>query len=189
MGELASMEHVQPNWVRLYYAPLVLRRTEGGSRLAVRHLIDDMVSRYAAHNCCSCCVTDTAIEVSFFAAKTGEILTASAHPTVFGERYLYPNLVDPPGPIPRDILHGVVHDVGEIANRLYDDFQEMCRTGALVVVARPDSPREKFSVVAPDTFGHFEIEDWELVPRNPPTARVCTRYTPTDPLARWTCSR
>jgi hypothetical protein len=62
-------------------------------------------------------------------------------------------------PLPLNIRSEVWETVREISKKLLTDFEEMCRTGALIVVARPNSPLEKFSVVTPDVFAHFQVED------------------------------
>jgi hypothetical protein len=80
MSEPAAMDHVQPNWVPLYRAPLVLRLLPdvaqgcANSDLSVKHLIDDMVCRFAGHGCRGCRVTDAGIEISFFNATKGRYL-------------------------------------------------------------------------------------------------------------------
>jgi hypothetical protein len=186
MSGPASIDSVQPHWVRLDCAYLVLRG-------AVKHLTDGLVAEYAADGCRSCAVTDTTIDIGFVydarnvsipcwmspaaaATKAAEYLQehahlaeklgsprpiASAHPKDYG-RYLHStsHALDQ-GPIPYAVVHGVVHAVWKIESELISALWDMHRAGAVTLMARVGSPLAGFSPIAPDVFSGFGVEDWE----------------------------
>jgi hypothetical protein len=144
MSEPAVMDRAQPTWTRLYYAPLVFSRNKGRSTKWWQSSTGSNASYI---------ITDTQICISLLQNGETEPRTATAHPLEFEDRR-HPFTRDEHEPI----CHSLCGPEG-LWDDLCDDFLAMCREGAITLVARPYRPLEKFSVIAPDAFEHFTIEN------------------------------
>jgi hypothetical protein len=145
MNELSvtAMDRAQPTWTRLYYAPLVFSRNKN---VPVKWWWSSSMEA-------SYIITDTQVSISLLHDGETEPRTAAAHPLEFEDRR---------HPFTRDEHQSICHHLCEpegLWDDLCEDFLTMCREGTLTLVARPYYPLEKFSVIAPDAFEHFTIEN------------------------------
>jgi hypothetical protein len=147
MSDPAAMDRAQPTWTRLYYAPLVFSRNKNGPTKWWSSSMG-ITSSYI--------ITDTQVSISLIHDGETEPRTAAAHPLEFEDRYCYGR------PFTRDDHDSICHHLcgpEGLWNDLCEDFLTTCREGTLTLVARPYYPLEKLSIIAPDAFEHFEIEN------------------------------